>query len=136
MMGAMVIGRTEGEMKVTGETEMTEEVMERTELRIQDGGEMKIRTRVRRGGRNLARRVNGGKTPHPVTPVTRYSPIRIMCHPHLCSTNVIFQICSDVHGTIEDVPESIHAQTNALHLVLFVHSIKTDCHLHRVQAGG
>merc|ERR1712025_127577 len=68
--GTMEIGRTEGEMKVTGETEMTEEVMERTEIRIQDGEEMKNLTRVRRGGRNLVRRVNGGKTPHPVTPVT------------------------------------------------------------------
>merc|ERR1719513_280747 len=48
--GTMEIGRTEGEMKDTGETEMTEEVMERTEevmertgIRIQDGEEMKIR---------------------------------------------------------------------------------------------
>merc|ERR1712025_1258311 len=88
--GTMEIGRTEGEMKDAGETgtEMTEEVMERTERRIQDGGEMKIRTRVRRGERNLVRGVNGGKTPHPVTPVTRYSFILKICHSHLCSTNV------------------------------------------------
>merc|ERR1719222_367362 len=73
----------EGEMKDTGETgiemttedrkkEMTEGTTEMTDTNMEEREEEEVKspTRVKRGGRNLVRRVNGGKT-RQVTPVTK-----------------------------------------------------------------